>query len=446
MNPLSWILKAISPQRYLGATIGERAGISNGPLPRPFNPQRVARAFHSWAYAAAMLNANAFASTPKRLFARVRPGLKPNFGTRKISKQLVRYFAGNGQTQPSRAVMAKFAQFGGDVIEITDVHPALEILRTINPYFNGFEIEQLRMLDLQFTGNAYLHVLTDASGVPAELWRMPPSMTEVIQSKTEYVGGYLYGGSTNKEKFAPDEVIHFKLPNPNNLFYGMGWVEAAWKSLGLHDSKRELDLAKFDNYARPDWLLSIPGANSAAADKLEKTFSEKFTGSEGRKRRFLAVSADVKAQALQWDVQESGTPTRIIEEIAAVSGVPIAMLLSNDPNRASSQTARLGWYRNTIQPYCRLDEEKLNEKWIPRFEDGEDLLIAHDPANFEDQTANANRVSNLVKSGIFTPNEGRAELDYPPHPNGDALFSPVGATGGGPDQSSREGNDNADDR
>jgi hypothetical protein len=120
------------------------------------------------------------------------------------------------------------------------------------------------------------------------------------------------------------------------------------------------------------------------------------------------------------------------------------MLLSNDPTRASSESARLGWYRNTIQPMCRLDEEKLNERWVPRF--GEDaaaeMFIAHDPANFEDQVADADRVSVLVKGGIITPNEGRGELGYAPHDEGNRLYAPSGATGGGRVGGSTEGNAN----
>jgi hypothetical protein len=107
------------------------------------------------------------------------------------------------------------------------------------------------------------------------------------------------------------------------------------------------------------------------------------------------------------------------------------MLLSNDPNRAGGDAARLMYYRNTVAPYCRLDEEKLNEQWIPRFEGSEDLFIAHDPSNFEDQAAQANRAVVLVKGGVLTPNEGRAELDYAPHDDGNDLYAPVGATGGG---------------
>jgi hypothetical protein len=52
------------------------------------------------------------------------------------------------------------------------------------------------------------------------------------------------------------------------------------------------------------------------------------------------TNGKLTATALQWETKELGTPTRLIEEIAAVSGVPVTMLLSNDPNRAAARTPR----------------------------------------------------------------------------------------------------------
>jgi phage portal protein BeeE len=132
---------------------------------------------------------------------------------------------------------------------------------------------------------------------------------------------------------------------------------------------------------------------------------------------------------LQVDVPETGTATRVIEEISAVSGVPVAMLLSNDPTRASSQTARVGWYRNTIRPYCRNIEEQLNARWLPRFVGSEDMLLAHDPVSFEDEFEQTKRLTGLVAGGLLTPNEARQEMGYDRVDGGDAIYPPSGLTG-----------------
>jgi hypothetical protein len=97
-------------------------------------------------------------------------------------------------------------------------HPILDLLNSANPYLNGFDLSVLRVLYGELTGNAYLHpVIDDASGVPIELWPLAPQHVEVIPDEDTFIRGYVYGvDSQRKQIFEPDEVIHFRRPNPGN--------------------------------------------------------------------------------------------------------------------------------------------------------------------------------------------------------------------------------------
>jgi HK97 family phage portal protein len=405
---------------------------SKGQKFRPFDYDAAFRQFNHWAFAANMCNANAVANVPLRLYGRRRGGMKSNYGMAKASFRASRYLKGCYDTKPSIAVAQKVATFAGEFEEIVEPHPALQVLRQVNHEQNGYELTVLRMIDLQATGNSYIYVVGGGANVPSELWRMQPNWVEIVPSKTNLVDGYVYGLKPSEKRFKPEDVIHFRLPNPTSLLYGRGWYEAAWSAICLHDSKRTMDLAKFDNMARPDWLLSVktPGVPKEVVDKFADDVNSKLRGSRNS-GKFLSVNAEVSATALNQEVPEVGTTTRIIEEISAVSGVPVAMLLSNDPTKASSQTARVGWYRNTIRPYCRLDEEKLNEKYLPMFEGSEDLFLAYDMVSFEDEEAQAKRLVGLVAGGLLKPNEGRMEMGYDPlsDPQADTLYPPSGSTG-----------------
>lgn len=422
MGLLDKLKAALSPARYFRAAVMDGYG-TNGARSRPFNADLALRQFSHWAYAAGMLNANAVANVCLRLYARQKT--ESLFQTRRLKSQELKAIAATA----SNSVRRKIAEFGSDVVEVTEPHPILDILRNVNPQQNGYELTVLRMIDLQFTGNSYLYLIGNSLGVPSEIWRMEPQKTSIISDKQSWVTGYVYGIQPDEQKFPASDVIHFRLPNPTDPNYGRGWVQAAWESLGLHNSKRILDLAKFDNMGRPDWLLTIKtGAKPEALDKLEEGIKEKFSGRKSG--RMLALGADADLKSLQWDTPEVGTPTRVIEEISAVSGVPVAMLLSNDPAKGNSEPARVGWYRNTIRPYCRLDEEKLNEKWVPLFEDAQDYFVAYDLVSFEDEAEMSKRVIGLVAGGVLTPNEGRAEIGYSPMDGGDRLLPPTGSTGG----------------
>lgn len=423
MGLLANLKAALSPARYFSAAVMDGYG-KNGARSRPFNAELALKQFSHWAYAAGMLNANAVANVCLRLYARQRPG-SDLYQTRKLDRHEVKAMSFHS----SNHVRRKIAEFGGEVVEVTEPHPILEVQRTVNGQQNGYELTVLRMIDLQFTGNSYQYLVGNSLGVPAEIWRMEPQKTSIITDKTQWVTGYNYGSSPNEQKFPESDVIHFRLPNPCDPNYGKGWVQAAWESIGLHNSKRTMDLAKFDNMGRPDWLLTIKsGAKPEALEKLEEKMKEKFAGRN--QGRTLALGADAELKALQWDTPEVGTPTRVIEEISAVSGVPVAMLLSNDPAKGNSEPARVGWYRNTIRPYCRLDEEKLNEKWVPLFDDTGDYFVAYDLVSFEDEAEESKQVIGLVSGGVLTQNEGRARLGYAPLPEGDRLLPPSGSTAG----------------
>jgi HK97 family phage portal protein len=409
---------------------------SNGARPRPFNVQAAQKQFRHWAYAAAMYNANAVANVPLRLFARMRPGRQKLYATRPLDALTKRFLAGRCEAKPSTAILAKVATFAGDLQEVIEPHPALSLLRTVNPWDNGYALSVLRMIDLQVAGNSFVYVINGGVGIPEQIWRLPPQLTEIIPSKTKFIDGYRYGSAADARVFPERDVDHFKMPNPVDLLYGMGWYQAAWEALGLHESKRTMDLAKFDNMARPDYLLSVKsagfGTKKEAIDNFVLDVEKRLRGPKNA-GRFIALSGDVTATALNVPVEEIGTATRVIEEISAVSGVPVAMLLSNDPNRANSQVARVGWYRNTIRPYCRLDEEKLNERWLPRFAGAEDLVLSYDLASFEDEEMQAKRLIGLVAGGVLKPNEARAEMGYDrlDDPNAERLYPPSGLTGGG---------------
>lgn len=416
----------------MAASVREVLGMGKGAKPRPFNYDLALRQFRHWAYAAAMLNATAVANVPLRLYVRNRSTGRKLYATRPVPKSVLRRLHGeSGDLIPSASVCRKAIEYGGDISEVIEPHPVTTVLQKVNGWQNGYELTLLRMFDLQITGNSYLYPIYGPAGVPAEVWRMPPQWMKIKPSTTAFIDGYIYGAGTELEKTFPvDEVDHFRLPNPSDLFYGMGWFEAAWQAIGLHDSKRTMDLAKFDNMARPDYILSVKGgARQEAVDVLEKKIKDTIKGPKNS-GNFLAVAAEIDIKALNQEVPEVGTPTRVIEEISAVSGVPVAMLLSNDPNRANSVTARVGWYRSTIRPYCKLDEEKLNERWLPRFEGSEDYFLAYDLVSFEDKEAQAKQLVGYVSGGILKPNEARAEIGYEPLPDGDTLYPPSGNTGG----------------
>ena len=138
----------------------------------PFNYRVAVKSFRSWVYAAAWINASAVAATPLRLYVRQDSEQKSLWRTRKVNAARKRYMLGDGQgdVRPSSSVINKVMEMGEDMVEVTETHPLIEVLRKANHVYNGFDLTLLRTLYQELTGNAYLHPVIDPTlGVPTQL-------------------------------------------------------------------------------------------------------------------------------------------------------------------------------------------------------------------------------------------------------------------------------------
>ena len=421
--------------KYMTSSIGVIGGGERGKS-APFSMVRSVNSFSSWVYAASTLNAQAVASVPLRLYVRTdaQAGEKI-WRTRPVDRARKSYLMGDSSMKPSVSVM-KSATMAGDFEEVTDAHPLLELLRTANKYEDGFGLAVSRILFLELTGNAYLHVVTDPKlGIPSSLWTVPAQHVTIKPGKTDLIEAYLYGQSlTSMQSFTPDEIIHFRRPNPRSLYYGMGKVEGAWASIAQNDAVHEQDLAFAQNMSRPDYAAIIKGGASAESmRRFEQSMQELHQGSR-KSGRMVAISGDISLVPLSFPAKDLGGRDEIVEEIASVFGVPVSMLKANDPNLASAQSGYSMWRETTIAPICRLDEETLNARLLPLFGIEGDAYLAYDNPVPSNRLADSSERTSAVAGGWRTPNEARleegyAELDTPHasmlHVNGMPLGGPT---------------------
>ncbi len=417
MSILTRLRKAFSRQPFFSAST--RGGSGSNTITPTFSQAAGIKAFNSWVYAAANLNAIACASTPLRLYARNNASVRKLWNTRTPARDTQRYLLGDAKSQPSPSVLRKVAEFGDDFAEVNDDHPLLRLFSRSNPFLNGFDATVLRILHGELTGNAYLHPVLDANlGIPTEIWLMPPQWVEIIPDPTTFIKAYKYGAPGAKAvEFKPDEVIHFKRPHPSNLYYGMGKVEAAWGVVCANQAVHEMDHAMYKNRARPDYVASVKGNPSdEELDRLEAAIKETLRGND-KNGKFILTSADLTLQAMNFPPKDLTGRDEIVEEIAAVFGVPVSMLKANDPNLASATTGFNQWREGTIAPLLRMDEETLNQTLLPMFGlEGQAVLAYDDPVRANEQLAlTARQVA--VAGGWKTPNEARAEEGVAPHDN-----------------------------
>ena len=433
MNMLSRIKAAFNNVNYLRASM--RVSQGEDAKKQPFSYAAAVKSYSSWVYAAANLNAVAVASQPLRLYVRSRPGMKL-YETRPVSRRTKAFLAGGLDQLPSRHVMRKAAEYGDEFEVVTENHPVLDLLEKVNPYQNGYDATVLRVLYTELTGNAYLHPVIDRTlGIPVELWTMPSQWVEIVPGKERFLDGYLYGATREQRRFfAADEVIHFKRPNPADMYYGIGKVEAAWGAVQSNEEVHNMDFHFFANKARPDWLMTIKGAVSAEElERLETQIDEKLRGGR-RTGRFLTASTDIDIKPLSFPPKDLAGRSEIVEEIAAVFGVPVSMLKANDPNLASATVGFASWKSNTILPLLRMDEEVLNQSLLPLFGIEGDAFLAYDNPVMSDERFEFEKARTSVATGLMTVNEARVRdgLERVDDPAADRLLFSNQPLGGVP--------------
>ena len=420
--------KQSTPEKWLESSVRVVTAGQHGAQKPSFNHQRAVDACRSWVFAAANINAQAVASVPIRLYAKKGNGRKL-YKTRSVPRHQKQYLLGDGHgdARPSNGVLRKIADFGEDMEEVTESHPIIELLSSTNPFLNGFDMTVLRILYGELTGNAYLHpVIDEDSGLPAELWPLAPQFTEVIPDEDEFISGYLYGISADrKQVFERDEVIHFRRPNPGNLYYGLGKIEAAYGAVLSNQAVHDMDLAMFQNSARPDYAVVVRGTpTSDQLDRFQEQVEQRLRGTR-RDGNFIAVTGDVQFTPLNFPPKDVAGREDIVEEIAAVFGVPVSMLKANDPNLASARTGFAQWREGTVLPLLRMDEEELNQTLLPMFGLEDELCLAYDNPVPRDTQYELQERQTAVQGGWRTINEARLEEGREPFEDNEFADQPL---------------------
>ena len=425
-------VKATTRESYLESTFQPISG-RGGAVKKPENYTGYLQRFTSWVYAAAQTNARGVAAQTLRLYA-IRPenATKSLYKTRQLEFAERLYLAGKLEHRPSKHVTSNAAAGGVNVEEVVE-HPILDVLNSPSPDMDGYSLTVLRLLNLQLTGNSYLHpIISETLGVPVELYSMPSNLVEIVADTTfdNLVAGYIYGMPNSTNEFEPNEVLHQRQPNPLDMYYGKGWVSAAIEAIDLLESMGNYETNLLANEARPDWAVMVKdNMTDSQFQRLENSIKKKLRGNDKRGAPFI-FEGGMDAKTLSFsprDLAFSEGENRKVEVIAAISGVPVSKLKANDPNLASAREGNLGWLRDTILPYLVLDEQFLNRQLVPMFgQYSEGLFLAYDNPVPQDEAALAAVAASDIAAGIRTRNEVRAERGLPPIEGGDEIMIPAG--------------------
>jgi HK97 family phage portal protein len=181
------------------------------------------------------------------------------------------------------------------------------LLDAPNPFMLYDELMALLVIDLLLVGNAYWFKwrVTD-SGKPLALYRLAPSHVKIKPGDfgpKEYE--YQPPGVKTPLTITPDQIVHFRRPNPHSAFYGLGVIQGAGRSMDLELAVTDTLASYYENKADPSMIVqSDRRVPRDVFNKLRAQLRARTSGSS-KAGELLVLEAGLKASTLSRSASDS---------------------------------------------------------------------------------------------------------------------------------------------
>lgn len=296
----------------------------------------------------------------------------------------------------------------------------------------GQNLVEMLAMHLLLHGNAFVQILCDGAGAPAELYALRPERVSVETDRSGWAMGYAYrvGERVTRLPAAGGEdggaIIHIRAPHPLDDHYGLGCIGAASGAVAIHNAATVWNKALLDNAARPSGALVYDtgkdggGLSAAQFARLKEQMEAAFQGS-GNAGRPMLLEGGLKWQSISMtpaDMDFVQLKAAAARDVALAFGVPPMLLgLPGDSTYANYREANRALWRQTILPLTGKILDGIAQglrPWMPGA--GLSVDLERVPELSDERTALWERVS---AADFLTVEEKRAMLGLPPLEQGE---------------------------
>lgn len=359
-----------------------------------------------------------------------------------------------------KVIQQSVTQFDGSQDKIkretwvdASAEPEYKALSRPNNIQSAVEFWMLVAIDLLATGDAFIYVdkgnpeddqLADnASRNRLEqalrrtsrstirgMYRLSSSLLQPIASMDDkkILDGYGMQTDAGYFTFKPEEIVHIKLPNPTDPFYGLAPIIAVMKKLLLDRYTDEHMLRFYKQGARLGGV--IKAQKKLTKDqliRLERIFESNFTGKRNH-HKTLVLPEGMDYQTIEQNPGETALIefTKANKEpiLAAYKVPPIKVGLLDGATYANAQIQDKTYYQNTIKPFIAFIEQAINQ--APAILNPlKELKFSFDLSGIEslkeNETEKANVAKGMLDSGLSV-NEVREKVwKLPPLDGGEMV-------------------------
>ena len=275
-------------------------------------------------------------------------------------------------------------------------HPLARLLARPNPEQTGVELLEAFYGHLQVAGNAYLEAARIGDDAPSELYVLRPDRMSVVPGADGWPVGWEHRVGATVRRFERDPIsndapiLHLKLFNPTDDWYGLSPMEAAAFSIDIHNAGGAWNKSLIDNAARPSGALVFTGAGGADRlseeqfQRLKQELEDMHIGAANAGRPMLLEGG------LEWrpmslspsDMDFTEARHSAARDIALAFGVPPMLLgIPGDNTYSNYREANLAFWRQTALPLAQKAARAI-EAWIgDRWPDVEPAAVSVDVEN-----------------------------------------------------------------
>jgi HK97 family phage portal protein len=302
-----------------------------------------------------------------------------------------------------------------------------DLLRKPNNYQTRYQFVQCWVLSKLLTGNTYVLKQRDGAGRVVALHVLDSEFVTVLVADNGDVYYQIKRDSLTQAldvTIPASEVLHDRHVTLYHPLVGISPIYACGMSATLGNAVMQSSAGFFKNKSTPGGILTAPGRISDdTAGRLKSHWENSYTGDNAGK---IAVLGDgLKFEQMMVKATDAQLIEQLrfsIEDVARCFRYPLYKLQAGAPLMAgSAEELNLQYYGDALQPLIEAAEAVLNAGLeLPSTLHVEFDLGGLSRMNTESQYRS---ISEGIKGGWLSRNEGRARVDLPPKAGGDELMA-----------------------
>ena len=295
-----------------------------------------------------------------------------------------------------------------------------------NPIMSATDMWKLVEINRLIFGNSFVYIERDEFGFPAQLWLVKTGGYNVNNGQFVGVTFLTDHGYVTLPEVAREDMLHF--PNTfryQNGIWGISTLQYAIQTLSLNRTLQQQALETAAKGGRVKLLIGEQQQSSLSPianglfdkdqmdDYAKELQAKMYSGQDILAIRGLDKVQNISMSATEMQMFEQLGGTN--DDVARFFGVPRPLLmLDTNSHYNDYQNATMEFHTRTILPQKNGNEKEIARKFIGFKDYGNRRIhICEKPLLAMDPERKAKYYESMLRTGIMTVNEMRAQEDMP---------------------------------